>query len=141
MPFLYLSFLLFLGFPNEPAAVIALNTIKEWLTKNHNEVWNKIMSFFNFWMLKVMVFDSKTVKRVNTGLRLEVFYYLVFRPVKSGQDNIARGRFLYLKALLEFKGNTFVWNHTVHFLCIVVFPGKAEDYSLPQLFLSVRIFG
>lgn len=59
-------------------------------------------------MLKVMVFDSKTVKRVNTGLRLEVFYYLVFRPVKSGQDNIARGRFLYLKALLEFKGNTFV---------------------------------
>ncbi|TRZ16063.1 hypothetical protein HGM15179_011055, partial [Zosterops borbonicus] len=25
------------GFPNEPAAVIALNTIKEWLSKNHNE--------------------------------------------------------------------------------------------------------
>ena len=38
----YLSFLLSLGFPNEPAAVIALNTVKEWLSKNHNEVWNKI---------------------------------------------------------------------------------------------------
>ncbi|XP_075269622.1 ADP-ribose glycohydrolase MACROD2 isoform X2 [Opisthocomus hoazin] len=25
------------GFPNEPAAVIALNTVKEWLSKNHNE--------------------------------------------------------------------------------------------------------
>lgn len=42
MRFIYLSFLLSLGFPNEPAAVIALNTIKEWLSKNHNEVWNKI---------------------------------------------------------------------------------------------------
>lgn len=27
-----------LGFPNEPAAVIALSTIKEWLAKNHHEV-------------------------------------------------------------------------------------------------------
>ncbi|KYO23723.1 O-acetyl-ADP-ribose deacetylase MACROD2 isoform B [Alligator mississippiensis] len=25
------------GFPNEPAAVIALTTIKEWLSKNHNK--------------------------------------------------------------------------------------------------------
>ncbi|EHH19934.1 hypothetical protein EGK_02684, partial [Macaca mulatta] len=25
------------GFPNEPAAVIALSTIKEWLAKNHHE--------------------------------------------------------------------------------------------------------
>lgn len=48
--------------------------------------------FFNF-LSKVMVFDSKTVKRVNTGLRLEVFYYLVLRPVKSGQDDIAREDF------------------------------------------------
>lgn len=29
---------LLLGFPNEPAAVIALSTIKEWLAKNHHEV-------------------------------------------------------------------------------------------------------
>lgn len=42
VPFISLSFLLSLGFPNEPAAVIALNTIKEWLSKNHNEVWNKV---------------------------------------------------------------------------------------------------
>nr|XP_021154360.1 O-acetyl-ADP-ribose deacetylase MACROD2 isoform X3 [Columba livia] len=27
------------GFPNEPAAVIALNTAKEWLSKNYNEDW------------------------------------------------------------------------------------------------------
>ncbi|KAF6088550.1 hypothetical protein HJG60_012546 [Phyllostomus discolor] len=26
------------GFPNEPAAVIALSTAKEWLAKNHHEV-------------------------------------------------------------------------------------------------------
>lgn len=106
MSFIYPSFLLFLGFPNEPAAVIALNTIKEWLSKNHNEVWNNLF-FFKF-VFKVMVFDSKTVKRVNTGFSLEVFHYLVLRPVKSGQDNIVRGRFLYLKAVLEFKGSTFV---------------------------------
>ncbi|XP_070444890.1 ADP-ribose glycohydrolase MACROD2 isoform X7 [Equus przewalskii] len=30
------------GFPNEPAAVIALSTIKEWLAKNHHEV-NRII--------------------------------------------------------------------------------------------------
>lgn len=63
--------------------------------------------FFKF-VFKVMVFDYKTVKRVNIGLSLEVFHYLVLRPVKSGQDNIVRGRFLYLKAVLEFKGSTFV---------------------------------
>lgn len=39
------NFFSFLGFPNEPAAVIALSTIKEWLSKNHNEVRNKIIFF------------------------------------------------------------------------------------------------
>ncbi|KAM8809330.1 ADP-ribose glycohydrolase MACROD2 [Eudromia elegans] len=34
------------GFPNEPAAVIALNTIKEWLRKNHNEVDRVIFCVF-----------------------------------------------------------------------------------------------
>ncbi|XP_064366120.1 ADP-ribose glycohydrolase MACROD2 isoform X2 [Dromaius novaehollandiae] len=34
------------GFPNEPAAVIALNTIKEWLSKNHNEVDRVIFCVF-----------------------------------------------------------------------------------------------
>ncbi|XP_050749372.1 ADP-ribose glycohydrolase MACROD2 isoform X4 [Gymnogyps californianus] len=34
------------GFPNEPAAVIALNTIKEWLRKNHNEVDRIIFCVF-----------------------------------------------------------------------------------------------
>lgn len=29
---------LHLGFPNEPAAIIALSTIKEWLVKNQQEV-------------------------------------------------------------------------------------------------------
>lgn len=55
-----------------------------------------------------MVFDSKTVKRVNIGLSLEDFYYLILGPVKSGRDNIARGRILCLKSILELKGNTFV---------------------------------
>ncbi|CAM9851574.1 unnamed protein product, partial [Bubo scandiacus] len=32
------------GFPNEPAAVIALNTIKEWLSKNHSEKRGPFMS-------------------------------------------------------------------------------------------------
>ncbi|XP_062427740.1 ADP-ribose glycohydrolase MACROD2 isoform X2 [Rhea pennata] len=34
------------GFPNEPAAVIALTTIKEWLSKNHNEVDRIIFCVF-----------------------------------------------------------------------------------------------
>ncbi|XP_063247616.1 ADP-ribose glycohydrolase MACROD2 [Prinia subflava] len=34
------------GFPNEPAAVIALNTIKEWLRTNHNEVDRIIFCVF-----------------------------------------------------------------------------------------------
>ncbi|XP_068865117.1 ADP-ribose glycohydrolase MACROD2 isoform X2 [Aphelocoma coerulescens] len=34
------------GFPNEPAAIIALNTIKEWLSKNHNEVDRIIFCVF-----------------------------------------------------------------------------------------------
>ncbi|KAM6367973.1 ADP-ribose glycohydrolase MACROD2 isoform 1-T1 [Alca torda] len=34
------------GFPNEPAAVIALNTVKEWLSKNHNEVDRIIFCVF-----------------------------------------------------------------------------------------------
>ncbi|NXF33131.1 MACD2 deacetylase, partial [Nyctibius bracteatus] len=34
------------GFPNEPAAVIALNTIKEWLSKNHDEVDRIIFCVF-----------------------------------------------------------------------------------------------
>ncbi|KAM5218624.1 ADP-ribose glycohydrolase MACROD2 isoform 2-T2 [Hipposideros larvatus] len=34
------------GFPNEPAAVIALSTIKEWLTKNHHEVDRIIFCVF-----------------------------------------------------------------------------------------------
>ncbi|NXT56898.1 MACD2 deacetylase, partial [Pluvianellus socialis] len=34
------------GFPNEPAAVIALNTIKDWLSKNHNEVDRIIFCVF-----------------------------------------------------------------------------------------------
>ncbi|KAM6207586.1 ADP-ribose glycohydrolase MACROD2 isoform 4-T4 [Sarcoramphus papa] len=34
------------GFPNEPAAVIALNTTKEWLRKNHNEVDRIIFCVF-----------------------------------------------------------------------------------------------
>ncbi|XP_057875683.1 ADP-ribose glycohydrolase MACROD2 isoform X2 [Melospiza melodia melodia] len=34
------------GFPNEPAAVIALSTIKEWLSKNHNEVDRIIFCVF-----------------------------------------------------------------------------------------------
>ncbi|KAM9383225.1 ADP-ribose glycohydrolase MACROD2 isoform 2-T3 [Phaethornis superciliosus] len=34
------------GFPNEPAAVIALNTTKEWLSKNHNEVDRIIFCVF-----------------------------------------------------------------------------------------------
>ncbi|XP_074673345.1 ADP-ribose glycohydrolase MACROD2 isoform X2 [Strix aluco] len=34
------------GFPNEPAAVIALNTIKEWLSKNHSEVDRIIFCVF-----------------------------------------------------------------------------------------------
>ncbi|NXY05954.1 MACD2 deacetylase, partial [Pteruthius melanotis] len=34
------------GFPNEPAAAIALNTIKEWLSKNHNEVDRIIFCVF-----------------------------------------------------------------------------------------------
>lgn len=57
-----------------------------------------------------MVFDSKMLKRVNIGLSLEVFYYLLFslRQRKSGWDNIAGERLLYLKATLELTGNTFV---------------------------------
>ncbi|XP_055458615.1 ADP-ribose glycohydrolase MACROD2 isoform X2 [Psammomys obesus] len=34
------------GFPNEPAAVIALGTIKEWLAKNHQEVDRVIFCVF-----------------------------------------------------------------------------------------------
>ncbi|CAN8202808.1 unnamed protein product, partial [Coccothraustes coccothraustes] len=34
------------GFPNEPAAIIALSTIKEWLSKNHNEVDRIIFCVF-----------------------------------------------------------------------------------------------
>ncbi|XP_064915925.1 ADP-ribose glycohydrolase MACROD2 isoform X6 [Columba livia] len=34
------------GFPNEPAAVIALNTAKEWLSKNYNEVDRIIFCVF-----------------------------------------------------------------------------------------------
>ncbi|XP_065595620.1 ADP-ribose glycohydrolase MACROD2 isoform X1 [Cyrtonyx montezumae] len=34
------------GFPNEPAADIALTTIKEWLSKNHNEVDRVIFCVF-----------------------------------------------------------------------------------------------
>ncbi|XP_021110747.1 O-acetyl-ADP-ribose deacetylase MACROD2 isoform X1 [Heterocephalus glaber] len=34
------------GFPNEPAAVIALGTIKEWLAKNHQEVERIIFCVF-----------------------------------------------------------------------------------------------
>ncbi|XP_039573074.1 ADP-ribose glycohydrolase MACROD2 isoform X2 [Passer montanus] len=34
------------GFPNEPAAVIALSTIKGWLSKNHNEVDRVIFCVF-----------------------------------------------------------------------------------------------
>nr|XP_024094585.2 ADP-ribose glycohydrolase MACROD2 isoform X3 [Pongo abelii] len=34
------------GFPNEPAAVIALSTIKEWLAKNHHEVDRIIFCVF-----------------------------------------------------------------------------------------------
>ncbi|XP_054988002.1 ADP-ribose glycohydrolase MACROD2 isoform X1 [Sorex araneus] len=34
------------GFPNEPAAVIALSTIKEWLAKNHQEVDRIIFCVF-----------------------------------------------------------------------------------------------
>ncbi|XP_046290319.1 ADP-ribose glycohydrolase MACROD2 isoform X3 [Marmota monax] len=34
------------GFPNEPAALIALGTIKEWLTKNHHEVDRIIFCVF-----------------------------------------------------------------------------------------------
>ncbi|CAM4541589.1 ADP-ribose glycohydrolase MACROD2 isoform X1 [Caretta caretta] len=34
------------GFPNEPAAVIALTTIKEWLNKNHNELDRVIFCVF-----------------------------------------------------------------------------------------------
>ncbi|XP_044865198.1 ADP-ribose glycohydrolase MACROD2 isoform X1 [Mauremys mutica] len=34
------------GFPNEPAAVIALTTIKEWLNKNHNEMDRVIFCVF-----------------------------------------------------------------------------------------------
>ncbi|XP_057637048.1 ADP-ribose glycohydrolase MACROD2 isoform X5 [Chionomys nivalis] len=34
------------GFPNEPAAVIALDTIKEWLAKNHQEVDRIIFCVF-----------------------------------------------------------------------------------------------
>ncbi|XP_072187022.1 ADP-ribose glycohydrolase MACROD2 isoform X1 [Excalfactoria chinensis] len=34
------------GFPNEPAADIALNTTKEWLSKNHNEVDRIIFCVF-----------------------------------------------------------------------------------------------
>ncbi|KAM6128530.1 ADP-ribose glycohydrolase MACROD2 [Pterocles gutturalis] len=34
------------GFPNEPAAVIALNTVKDWLTKNQNEVDRIIFCVF-----------------------------------------------------------------------------------------------
>ncbi|XP_075781755.1 ADP-ribose glycohydrolase MACROD2 isoform X2 [Pelodiscus sinensis] len=34
------------GFPNEPAAVIALTTVKEWLNKNHNEMDRVIFCVF-----------------------------------------------------------------------------------------------
>ncbi|XP_039730393.1 ADP-ribose glycohydrolase MACROD2 [Pteropus medius] len=34
------------GFPNEPAAIIALSTTKEWLTKNHHEVDRIIFCVF-----------------------------------------------------------------------------------------------
>ncbi|XP_054552149.1 ADP-ribose glycohydrolase MACROD2 isoform X2 [Talpa occidentalis] len=34
------------GFPNEPAAIIALSTIKEWLAKNHHEVDRIIFCVF-----------------------------------------------------------------------------------------------
>ncbi|XP_065691245.1 ADP-ribose glycohydrolase MACROD2 isoform X2 [Patagioenas fasciata] len=34
------------GFPNEPAAIIALNTAKEWLSKNYNEVDRIIFCVF-----------------------------------------------------------------------------------------------
>lgn len=87
-----------------------------------------------------MVFDSKTVKRINIGLSLKVFHYFVLRPMKSGQDNIAKGRLLSIKATLELKGNTFVETILCISCAFVVFPGKVKDYSLPKLFLSVRVF-
>ncbi|XP_063300109.1 ADP-ribose glycohydrolase MACROD2 isoform X2 [Pelobates fuscus] len=34
------------GFPNEPAATIALNNVKEWLKKNHNEIDRVIFCVF-----------------------------------------------------------------------------------------------
>nr|XP_009932522.1 PREDICTED: O-acetyl-ADP-ribose deacetylase MACROD2 [Opisthocomus hoazin] len=45
------------GFPNEPAAVIALNTVKEWLSKNHNEV-NRII-FCVFLEVDYKIFKKK----------------------------------------------------------------------------------
>ena len=41
-----------LGFPNEPAAVIALSTIKEWLAKNQHEVGERSQ-----WTYKMLGFD------------------------------------------------------------------------------------
>lgn len=50
-----LSFSAFhLGFPNEPAAVIALSTIKEWLAKNQHEVGEHSQ-----WTYKMLWFDPQ----------------------------------------------------------------------------------
>ena len=46
---------LHLGFPNEPAAIIALSTIKEWLAKNQHQVGEK----HNQWAYKMLEFDSQ----------------------------------------------------------------------------------
>lgn len=81
-----------------------------------------------------MDFDAETVERVN------ISWMFSLKQMKSGWDNMAGQRLLYLTSTLELKGNTFVWNHTLRFLCIVFFPGKVKVYSLSELVLSVTVF-
>lgn len=95
---------------------------------------------FPKFLFEIIDFDSETVEKVNIGLSLQslLLFSLKTNETRSGQ--YSRWRLLRLKATRELKGNTFVWNHTVRFLCIVIFPGQVKDYSLPKLLLSVRVF-
>ncbi|XP_011907433.1 PREDICTED: O-acetyl-ADP-ribose deacetylase MACROD2 isoform X1 [Cercocebus atys] len=47
------------GFPNEPAAVIALSTIKEWLAKNHHEEFPVIQGHVKITRLLLNLFQWK----------------------------------------------------------------------------------
>lgn len=56
---------LHLGFPNEPAAVIALSTAKEWLSKNHHEVGKTTQSGnIQDGVISALIWKKKTDKSI-----------------------------------------------------------------------------